>query len=50
MTLHAVLFGWDKPILEWGLYPFIVGGIVKFALAAAVFPAAWRSLKARGLG
>ena len=46
----GVLFGWDKPIFEWGLYPFIVGGIAKSALAAAVFPAAWRFLKARGLG
>ncbi len=46
----GVLFGWDKPILEWGLYPFIVGGLAKSALAAAVFPAAWRFLKARGLG
>lgn len=45
----GVLFGWDKPILEWGLYPFIVGGLAKSALAAAVFPAAWRFLKSRGI-
>ena len=45
----GVLFGWDKPILEWGLYPFSVGGLAKSALAAAVCPAAWRFLKARGI-
>ncbi|WP_282606149.1 biotin transporter BioY [Pelagibius sp. Alg239-R121] len=44
------LFGWDKPILEWGLYPFVLGDLTKAALAAAVFPAAWRFLKARGIG
>lgn len=46
----GVLFGWSQSILESGLYPFIVGGLAKSALAAAVFPAAWRFLKARGLG
>lgn len=28
--------------LEYGLYPFVVGDIVKLYLAAAVLPAAWR--------
>ena len=28
--------------LEWGLYPFIVGGIIKAAIAAAIMPAAWK--------
>ena len=27
--------------LEWGLYPFIVGGIVKAVIAAILLPAAW---------
>jgi len=35
------LFGWDKPILEWGLYPFIYGDLTKLALAAAILPGAW---------
>ncbi len=43
------LFGWDKPILAWGLYPFILGDVVKAALAAAAFPAAWRFLQSRDL-
>jgi biotin transport system substrate-specific component len=28
--------------LEWGLYPFIIGGIVKAAIAAAIIPAVWK--------
>ena len=32
----GVLYGWDKPILEWGLYPFILGDLTKVALAAAL--------------
>ena len=28
--------------LQWGLYPFIVGGIVKTAAAAILIPVAWR--------
>ncbi len=36
------LFGWDKPILEWGLLPFIYGDLAKIALAAAVLPLAWK--------
>lgn len=38
----GILFGWDKPILEWGLTPFILGDITKVALAAAVLPLAWK--------
>lgn len=36
--------------LEWGLYPFIAGGIVKAIIAAILLPAAWwgaNKLKAR---
>ena len=42
------LFGWDKPILEWGLTPFILGDLTKLALAAAVLPLAWRFAGRRG--
>ncbi len=38
----GTLFGWDKPILEWGLIPFVLGDLAKLALAAAVLPAAWK--------
>ncbi len=37
----GILFGWDKPILEWGLTPFIYGDLTKLALAAAILPGAW---------
>ena len=38
----GMLYGWDKPILAWGLTPFLVGDLVKLALAAALFPAIWK--------
>ncbi len=38
------LLGWDKPIINWGLTPFILGDITKIALAAAVFPLIWKFL------
>jgi len=41
----GVLFGWDKPLLEWGLTPFILGDLTKIALASAVLPIAWKFLK-----
>ncbi len=40
----GILFGWDKPILEWGLTPFILGDLTKVALAAAVLPLVWKFL------
>lgn len=36
------LYGWDKPILAWGLTPFIIGDALKLALAALVLPGAWK--------
>ncbi|WP_171099798.1 MULTISPECIES: biotin transporter BioY [unclassified Ruegeria] len=36
------LFGWDKPILEWGLTPFLLGDAIKLALAALLIPAVWK--------
>ncbi|QMU57445.1 MAG: biotin transporter BioY [Boseongicola sp.] len=36
------LYGWDKPILEWGLTPFIAGDVLKLALAALLVPAVWK--------
>ncbi|WP_299628299.1 biotin transporter BioY [uncultured Tateyamaria sp.] len=43
------LYGWDKPILAWGLTPFLIGDAIKLALAALVLPAAWKLVgRARG--
>ena len=38
----GALFGFDKPILEWGLTPFILGDITKLVLAAAMLPLFWK--------
>jgi len=43
------LYGWDKPILAWGLTPFLIGDVLKLALAALVLPAVWKLVgRARG--
>ncbi|MHC4726048.1 MAG: biotin transporter BioY [Planctomycetota bacterium] len=39
------LMGINKSVLTAGLYPFIVGDLVKIALAAAVLPTGWKLLK-----
>ncbi len=41
--------GWDKPVLAFGLYPFIPGDIMKAVLAAIAFPAAWKWLSHKGM-
>ena len=41
----GMLFGWDKPILAWGLTPFIVGDLVKLACAAAFFSLMWQKIE-----
>ena len=44
----GAVFGWDKPIFEWGLTPFILGDATKLVLAALLVPLAWSALKRRG--
>ena len=41
--------GWDKPVLAWGLWPFVYGDLLKTALAAGAFPAVWAILKKKGI-
>lgn len=40
----GVLFGFDKPIIEWGFTPFILGDVMKVALAACLMPLAWKAI------
>ena len=39
------VIGWDKPVLQYGLTPFLPGAAFKIALAAAVLPLAWKIAK-----
>jgi len=43
----GMLIGWDKPVLEFGLYPFLPAEALKLALLAAVLPLARRGLSRR---
>lgn len=36
------LIGWDKPILEFGMIPFLVGDAIKIAIAVALVPTIWK--------
>ncbi|MGY9025767.1 MAG: biotin transporter BioY [Candidatus Pelagibacterales bacterium] len=36
------LYGWDQPIIAWGLTPFIVGDLLKLALTASLIPLIWK--------
>src|SRR5690606_21076922 len=44
----GTLFGWDQPILAWGLTPFLLGDVLKLALVAAGLPLAWKAISRRG--
>ena len=41
----GALFGWDKPILAWGLYPFLLPDIVKVVLAGLLVSGTWSLLR-----
>ncbi len=45
----GLLYGWEKPILQWGLTPFLLGDLIKLALAALLLPTLWKIVgRARG--
>jgi len=39
------IVGWDKPVLAWGMTPFLLGDLAKILIAAALLPAAWKFFK-----
>lgn len=43
----GTLLGWDKPILAWGLYPFLLPDAIKILLAGLVVSGAWNLLGRR---
>lgn len=38
----GLLYGWDKPLFEWGLTPFLIGDAAKLILASLLLPSIWR--------
>ncbi|MDE2791131.1 MAG: biotin transporter BioY [Paracoccaceae bacterium] len=38
----GMAIGWDKPVLDLGLWPFLPGDAFKIVLAALVLPTLWR--------
>ena len=42
----GTIVGWDKPVLAWGLTPFLDGDAVKIAAAAVLMPLVWRLVSA----
>jgi len=38
------IVGWDKPVLAWGMTPFLLGDLAKIVIAAAFLPTVWRLL------
>ena len=41
--------GWDKSIIDLGLTPFILGDLLKLALAATVLPLVWKLLNKKNV-
>ncbi|MDA0362577.1 MAG: biotin transporter BioY [Proteobacteria bacterium] len=40
------IVGWDKPVLQWGLIPFLYGDALKLVLAALLMPTLWKIMGA----
>ena len=43
----GTVVGWDKPIVQWGLIPFLLGDLFKLLLAAGTLPLVWRTIGRR---
>jgi biotin transport system substrate-specific component len=42
----GTVVGWDKPVLQWGMTPFLVGDLIKIGLASALLPLIWKNADA----
>ena len=42
------MYGWDQPIIAWGLTPFIIGDLLKLALTASLIPLIWKLIGKAG--
>lgn len=38
------LIGWDQPVLQYGMTPFVVGDLIKIAIAVALVPMIWKKV------
>jgi biotin transport system substrate-specific component len=43
----GTVVGWDKPIVQWGLTPFLLGDLFKLLLAAGMLPLVWGAIGRR---
>lgn len=41
----GTLIGWDKPVLQYGMIPFLAGDLIKIAIAVALVPMIWARVK-----
>lgn len=39
------VIGWDKPVIAYGLIPFVLGDLLKIVVATLLLPLAWGKLK-----
>jgi len=46
----ACLIGFSTKVLTVGVYPFVIGDLLKIALAAVLLPLGWKQLESAGLG
>lgn len=40
----GTVVGWDKPVLAWGMTPFLLGDLAKIVVGAALMPSLWKLL------
>jgi len=38
----GTLIGWDKPVLQYGMIPFLAGDLIKIVVAVVLVPMIWK--------